>query len=563
MKKENGSIVRRIQRTLLIPFAFFFLVVVYLLIFQYRPAAVQWMEKQCIANDDLLSPAFESEITNVKNCTNMIILHLNELLDSSRLDETGCPLPDAKTQTQISKCMLDAFTTFSNLDQIQIVWNNGVSFYEDWTVNYYLSSDSEPLLSALREKDITRYGSWIPLSEDLGYLSGEGPVYAKAYVNVENSAHTGFVILKASPLFQQIDQAEEKKTLLLYGPDGTLLKSTRGAQALPKGDQYYTHTINLRNGWTLSSATDLSEDIKTLHWMITAVLMLNFLLLVCVFLITRALISRIVQPIRQLSDHMANTGEELPKPIHLPEAKDETGILVARFNSMAEHNQNLVNMLLDEKKRQEQLKFSLLQAQIKPHFLYNSLDTIYCLSEMGKNKEASRTTKLLSEYYRHVLSHGLDWVLLSEEVRQTENYLEIQSIRFCDVMEYEIQWLNSVEDILIPKLTLQPLVENAIYHGIRPMGRKGHLRITIQQKDEMIELCVMDDGAGMSLETFDEIIHTARSNNSGFGLRSVYERLSLYYQNRFEMRIPTDEEHCKWQGTCLQILLPVLDDEEI
>ena len=229
---------------------------------------------------------------------------------------------------------------------------------------------------------------------------------------------------------------------------------------------------------------------------------------------------------------MNNSREQLPESLSLQLPNNEVGILIDRFNEMTERNQQLVQMLLEEKKNQEQLKFSLLQSQIKPHFLYNSLDTIYCLTAMGRMEEGSKMTKYLSDYYRHVLSKGMDWVLLSEEVAQTENYLQIQSIRYSDVLDYKIVVDKNTENVNIPKLTLQPLVENAIYHGIKPLGHKGNLLVTVSQEDNTILIHVIDDGIGMTLEEFQQSIQQEHQVEEGFGLRNVIDRLKFYYGDR-------------------------------
>ncbi len=558
MRIKASSILSRVKRTLFIPFVFFSLAVILIFVILYRNDAINKYYEQCDYEDTILAQTFSVEIDNVKNCTNMIIIHLNELLDSSYLDDDLYPVPAGRTQSIISKCMMDAFTTFSNLNQIVIVWNNGVMFYENWTKNYFLSSNGEELIEQLQSMDITRFGKWMPSFDNNQLLTGDGPIYAKAYIDIATGKQTGYVILKASPIFEMVGRGKDAKHLLLYSPEGALIKSLGSEALLAEQGPVYSHNIRLDNHWTLLSTTDLSAELSDLDRMILEIIILNFLLLLLVYLLTNHLMSRIVRPVRELSDHIANGKDTLPQPISLTVKNDEVGVLVNRFNEMSRHNQDLVHMLLEERKREEHLKFSLLQAQIKPHFLYNTLDTIYCLSTLGKNDDASRMIKLLSEYYRHVLSNGFDWVLLSEEVRQTKDYLDIQSIRYHHSLEYQIIWENAVDEVRIPKLTLQPIVENAIYHGIKPTGQKGHLTISLRQKDATIEIRVIDDGQGMTNETLTHIIKEAREDDSGFGLHNVYERLRLYYADSFSMSI---EPHPQQKGTCFLICLPVMEEE--
>ena len=161
-------------------------------------------------------------------------------------------------------------------------------------------------------------------------------------------------------------------------------------------------------------------------------------------------------------------------------------------------------------------------------------------------------TKLLSDSYRHVLSKGMDWVLLSEEVQQTEKYLQIQLIRYRDIMDFEILVDENVENIKIPKLTLQPLVENAIYHGIKPLGRKGHLTVHISQKERTLQIRVMDDGVGMSPDEFEESMQQEHRSEEGFGLRNVVDRLRIYYETKCTVKL----ERCE-QGTTMLIEIKI------
>jgi len=162
---------------------------------------------------------------------------------------------------------------------------------------------------------------------------------------------------------------------------------------------------------------------------------------------------------------------------------------------------------------------------------------------MGKNEEGGYMTKLLSDHYRHVLSNGMDWVYLFDEVKYTENYLQIQSIRYRDILDFEICTADNVENIKIPKLTLQPLVENAIYHGIKPLNRKGELKLLLTQdkdhlqKDTFLYIRIMDDGVGFSKEKFAEVLSEKARRDDNFGLRNVVDRLHLCYGSRCQVEL--------------------------
>lgn len=198
---------------------------------------------------------------------------------------------------------------------------------------------------------------------------------------------------------------------------------------------------------------------------------------------------------------------------------------------MVDMNGKLIQKVEQNEKEKRRLELALLQMQIKPHFLYNTLDTAFCLNSMQKHQEANHVIKQLAEYYRLVLNHGDEWINFVEELDAVEKYLEIQSVRYSNLISYTIDVDEELYGFRIPKMTLQPLVENAIYHGIKPAGRKGNILISGELCDDKVKIAVIDDGVGMSQAMFDEILNGKRKSTDGesFGMKSVVERLRLFY----------------------------------
>lgn len=218
-----------------------------------------------------------------------------------------------------------------------------------------------------------------------------------------------------------------------------------------------------------------------------------------------------------------------------------------------------------ELNRQEQIRLrgielSLLQAQINPHFLYNTLDAIVWLIETGKNEQAEEMVTSLSNYFRAFLSNGRDIVTVRQEQQHIRSYLEIQQVRYKDVLEYEIHIDPAIDDCLIPKLTLQPLVENAIYHGIKPKRGKGMIRVTGQLSGGSVKIRVEDTGAGMEeaeLETLRSQILSGEA--SGFGLTASYKRLLLMYGAECELTVDSRVG----EGTAITIGIPLRTEEPV
>lgn len=573
------SIMFKLRLAFLAPYAFFMLAIVYILSVYYRESAVEDMMGQLRYEDEIIAQSLEAKIRNAETLVNTVIIQLNEMLGEEYLSGGG-PDIDMPTQQQIYRCMINTFADYDD-ERIMVVWNNGVSWYQNWTENYSMQKDGKPLLKEMKALEINKKGSWLRSIRADCRIKGEGYYFAKQYTDIATGKSLGYVVLKISNVFESIENENSRRSFYLFDPyarlvittdrkteetygrmeeqserdrfssrlsEALLLRAADEKQGAGTGQVVNVRAVNKR--WRLFSVTDTGEELRGLNVTIASILTVSLLIAVIIFVIISRVIGRVILPIQTLSRHMAGIRDVLPMPVDMGRRKDEVGALAAGFNEMTGRNRELVELLLEEKKRQEQLKLSLLQSQIKPHFLYNTLDTIYCLVLMGKKEEAGRMTKLLSDYYRHVLSNGMDWVLLFEEIKYTSNYLQIQSIRYNDILDFEICVEEEVENIKIPKLTLQPLVENAIYHGIKPLDRKGHIRVLVKQKEDIVYLRVQDDGVGLSGERFWEVLQKGAQSGDSFGLRNVAERLHLYYGERCALEL---EE--KAQGTTILICI--------
>ena len=573
------SIMFKLRLAFLAPFAFFMLAIVYILSVYYRESAVEDMMGQLRYEDEIIAQSLEAKIRNAETLVNTVIIQLNEMLGEEYLSGGG-PDIDMPTQQQIYRCMINTFADYDD-ERIMVVWNNGVSWYQNWTENYSMQKDGKPLLKEMKALEINKKGSWLRSIRADCRIKGEGYYFAKQYTDIATGKSLGYVVLKISNVFESIENENSRRSFYLFDPyarlvittdrkteetygrmeeqserdrfssrlsEALLLRAADEKQGAGTGQVVNVRAVNKR--WRLFSVTDTGEELRGLNVTIASILTVSLLIAVIIFVIISRVIGRVILPIQTLSRHMAGIRDVLPMPVDMGRRKDEVGALAAGFNEMTGRNRELVELLLEEKKRQEQLKLSLLQSQIKPHFLYNTLDTIYCLVLMGKKEEAGRMTKLLSDYYRHVLSNGMDWVLLFEEIKSTSNYLQIQSIRYNDILDFEICVEEEVENIKIPKLTLQPLVENAIYHGIKPLDRKGHIRVLVKQKEDIVYLRVQDDGVGLSGERFWEVLQKGAQSGDSFGLRNVAERLHLYYGERCALEL---EERA--QGTTILICI--------
>lgn len=204
-------------------------------------------------------------------------------------------------------------------------------------------------------------------------------------------------------------------------------------------------------------------------------------------------------------------------------------------------------------------ELALLQAQINPHFLYNTMDTIIWLIEADRPQAAVEMVSNLSDFFRHALSRGEDVITLGEEERHVRSYLQIQQARYKDILEYTICIDPDLQGTRLPKLTLQPLVENALYHGIKLKRGKGCIYVTgrMDGMDALIQ--ITDDGAGMTAERLAELDRALETGERvGFGLVTVHERLRLLFGPPYGLTLSS----CQGVGTTVTVRIPCGPGEE-
>ena len=237
------------------------------------------------------------------------------------------------------------------------------------------------------------------------------------------------------------------------------------------------------------------------------------------------------------------------------------------IRTLSEGMEQMIGRLDDQmgeiKRRQESLRrteLALLQAQINPHFLYNTMDTIIWLIEADKQQEAVEMVANLSSFFRHSLSKGEDVITLAEEERHVRSYLQIQHARYQDIMEYILDIDPGLHDAMLPKLTLQPLVENALYHGIKLKRAKGTIRITATLADGCVLLRVEDNGVGITPQRLAQLRGAMeRQERVGFGLSAVNQRLRLQFGPEYGLRLDSEEG----QGTTVTARIPYVRKEAV
>ena len=248
---------------------------------------------------------------------------------------------------------------------------------------------------------------------------------------------------------------------------------------------------------------------------------------------------------------------------------DELQQLGDQINEMADQLERLIRETMEKTEHLSKAELRTLQAQINPHFLYNTLDTIVWQAESGKADEVVRLTSSLSDFFRISLSSGADWIPVPQELKHVSAYLTIQKTRYRDILDFDVDEGETLKEVYMPKLLLQPLVENALYHGIKNKRGGGKITVRVQKQNRNVTFTVKDTGKGMNPEQLKAVetllqketpsIRVAlEPGRSGFGIINVDMRIRLYYKKQKGLVFQSGPE-----GTEVSFTIPMRTREEI
>lgn len=278
--------------------------------------------------------------------------------------------------------------------------------------------------------------------------------------------------------------------------------------------------------------------------LLTALIIGAFILLAFMWLINTYIAKNVIYPIQRLVDSMAEVQNGWLHRVSMNVSDDEIGLLKNSYNAMLIEINQLIEELLQKEKTLRMAELDALQEQMKPHFLYNTLDMIRYMALENRTDEVYNMLETLGNFYRRFLSKGSTDLSLGEEIEIVKSYLTLQRTRFEDIFtdEYEIE--EGLSSIRVPRLILQPLVENSIYHGIRPKGEHGVIRVTVKRQEDFLFLSIYDNGIGMSAHQ-RELLFSGKDSRS-FGFQGTIERIRYYYKTEDVFEIHSVEgEYCE------------------
>ncbi len=306
-----------------------------------------------------------------------------------------------------------------------------------------------------------------------------------------------------------------------------------------KDSTVFFSSIPYTEDWFLCTMIENSMVYAQTNSIINFVILIGIILLILAIFLAFIISNSIVKPLQVLKHNMIEVSEGNLRSYYEVENNDEISVLGQVFNEMLNKTENLVDEVVQVQSQRRNAELRALQSQINPHFLYNTLDTLQWKALEYNAVEVADMINFLSRFFRISLSAGKEFITISEEIEHVKNYLEIQKIRYQDKISYNIEADHSAEENLVPKLIIQPLVENSIYHGLKPRKQLGVIDIKVYSREGYIFIEVSDNGLGINCNNL-EIIRKNLSESiesDHYGLYNINERLRFAFGEKYSISI--------------------------
>lgn len=447
---------------------------------------------------------------------------------------------------------------------------------QEWYTQALNSPEGPNLTSSHVQHIISGERPWvITLSRGIRDRSGSGEKEGVFFIDLNYSAISGLCdqstvgtkgyafILDARgnivyhPQQQQLynELQTENISLIMDTDEDTVLTGTGNNGKL------YSISRSDKTGWTVVDCTNVRELLSKSRQAQSIYVLTAVVLVIVALLFSRFMARSITLPIQKLRDSMKKVQEgDFSVSDVVVDSRNEIGSLTKSFDVMTHRIQELMEQNVHEQEQKRKSELKALQSQINPHFLYNTLDSIIWMAEGKKNEEVVLMTASLARLLRQSISNEDEVVPIANEVEYARGYLTIQKMRYKDKLEFQIDVDPSILHIPLIKLVLQPIIENAIYHGLKYKESKGLLIIKGFPKDGNAVLQVIDDGVGMDEETLAHIYdrHKVNYHSNGVGVYNVQKRLKLYYGEDYGITY----ESVVGKGTTATITIPGRQEEQ-
>lgn len=516
-------------------------------------------------NIRIMSSRISSVFVDANLCSNHVLLNLNQIEDENVKQEI---IKDNKIQNLLNQSVLifDGIESIVYVTAREKVYSTNVELLYSNRDQILSSSYKEQLLNANGKTRL------FDKAENCMNTNNSVVTMGKRIIHIVTGETMGYLFVNiAGEYLVQADQNSISQYLVFDNAGNSIIEYESGhiledeelCEELYDGieiDEYHYEGekyLVARNtvpeyGWSVIGITNLNKFNINKQELMGITVFVGIIITILTGVVSLAATASITKPLLKLkkgAEEIANGNLEVYFNFR---TEDEIGKLGDIFNTMTRKIKELLIRVDEEAKKKRVYELSLLQEQIKPHFLYNTLDIIVVLIEMKREWEAARVVKKLANYYKNSLSSSEEIISLETEVQIIEDYLELQNIRYGDMFTYKICVDEEIMSASIPKLTLQPLIENAIYHGLKYRGNKGNIQVEANLVDDKVLIKVMDNGIGIQEDKLKEIRKFTEKAEKHFGLYSVKHRLRLYYGTKARLQIDSKYE----EGTCITIEIP-------
>lgn len=320
-----------------------------------------------------------------------------------------------------------------------------------------------------------------------------------------------------------------------------------------QGTMYSVHYFTSQyTGWKLVTMIPQSIVYKHIELAKGTIVMIILITVALSILLSVFISSSITRPLMKLIRHIKKVRDgDIHTKVHLG-TQEEFGEISESFNEMTEEIGTLIHKVRDDEKKIREAELRALQSQINPHILYNTMDSIYWMTKTKEYDEIAEMTTAFAQFFRLILNKGSEMTTIAKELETIEHYLTIQKLQFKNKFEYAIEADPHVLEEACIKLILQPLVENALLHGIKPLkNKRGTIKIVAKREGQFILLEVIDNGIGMDLEQIEALLEPP-SQNGGYGIYNINERIHLAYGEGYGLHFASRRD----EGSHIQIILP-------
>lgn len=447
----------------------------------------------------------------------------------------------------------------------------------------FLKEETQPHIEQLN--DARGRAVWIPAASEDSYMMGTPQKTEVALMRAVNDVYQyqsviGYLRLNVEEeyvcsLYSSIASASTLD-MFLIDRDGNVISSMNKERLCTTitGEDYFSELTGKRDGSILSGKNVISYAyVKDLGWKIVKIdpkssilsgrwmqgLFILAILLILLFCIGFLLIQRrnVILPLRAMSDDLTRFNEDASVLKLHTNSQDEIGQLNDSIIHMGRHIEDLIQNVYKSQIRERESQLIGLQAQINPHFLYNTLDSTRWIALRSGNKEIARILEALACFYKHTLNQGNTETTVAQEIRHVNDYMLIQRSRFGERISYEIHYDKELEEMRTMNLVLQPLVENAILHGLESKLGDGHIRIDIYCDDVHLIYTVQDDGLGCDPEKVRKQLSSGEENGM-HALRNIHQRLLYKYGTDYGVHF----ESTVGQGTTVTVRIPIEGDKK-